>query len=49
MILYPNKIYDVIITLTRDGVVVFTDAGQQREKEKASIGMTITDSCGHQR
>ncbi|KAK6786277.1 hypothetical protein RDI58_014802 [Solanum bulbocastanum] len=43
----PNKIYDVTITLTRDGVVVFTDAGLQREKEKASIGMVAIDSCGY--
>ncbi|KAH0657841.1 hypothetical protein KY290_027411 [Solanum tuberosum] len=42
----PNKIYDVIITLARDGVV-FTDAGLQREKEKASIGMAAIDSCGY--
>ncbi|KAG5619662.1 hypothetical protein H5410_004880 [Solanum commersonii] len=43
----PNKIYDATITLVREGVVVFTDAGLQREKEKASIGMAAIDSCGH--
>uniref|UniRef100_M1B4Y7 RNase H type-1 domain-containing protein n=1 Tax=Solanum tuberosum TaxID=4113 RepID=M1B4Y7_SOLTU len=43
----PNKIYDVTITFARDGVVVFTDASLQREKEKASIGMVAIDSCGH--
>ncbi|WMV13500.1 hypothetical protein MTR67_006885 [Solanum verrucosum] len=43
----PNKIYDATITLVREGVVGFTDAGLQREKEKTSIGMAAIDSCGH--
>lgn len=37
----------VTITLARDGVVVYTDAGLNREKDKESIGMAAIDSCGH--
>lgn len=44
--LISNKIYDVTITLARNWVIVFTDAGLEREKEKASIRMA-TCSCGH--
>lgn len=33
--------------MARDGVVVYTDAGLNREKDKESIGMAAIDSCGH--
>ncbi|MCD7456952.1 hypothetical protein HAX54_033688 [Datura stramonium] len=43
----PNRIYDATITTTHGGIVVFTDAGLQKGKEKSNISMAATDSCGH--